>query len=335
MTPTFRSVREPTPDDVTRARDLVARHLPPTPVIASPLLGERVVLKLDTLQPTGSFKVRGALVAVANALADDPGGSVVTASAGNHGLGVAYAAQVLGAKATIVVPENASAAKQAALERFDVELVRHGTSYHEAEVYALALSESGSRFISAYNDPDVIAGQGTIALELFDQVPDLATIVAPVGGGGLLSGLALAASQRAGVKVCGVEAAASPAVSAAVEAGRVTVVDVRFTLADGLSGNIEPGSVTVPIITRHVSQLVHADEAVIRDGVRYLASEHGLIAEPSGAIGVGAMSNGLVETAGGTVVIVLTGRNVTPSLFSDLIAGEPGDTGDPGDPGGS
>ena len=286
------------------------------------------MLKLDTLQPTGSFKVRGALVAVANALADDRGGAVVTASAGNHGLGVAYAAQVLGAKATIVVPENASAAKQRALERFDVELVRHGSSYHEAEVYALALSESGARFISAYNDPDVISGQGTIALELFDQVPDLATIVAPVGGGGLLSGLALAASQRAGVEVCGVEAAASPAVSAAVEAGRVTVIDVRFTLADGLAGNIEPGSVTVPIITRHVSQLVLADEAVIRDGVRYLASEHGLIAEPSGAIGVGAMSRGLVETDGGTVVIVLTGRNVTPKLFSDLIAGEPGGAGD-------
>jgi threonine dehydratase len=321
MTLAVRPVREPTPDDVTRARDLVARHLVSTPVIASPLLGEGVVLKLDTLQPTGSFKVRGAMVAVANALADDPGASVVTASAGNHGLGVAYAAQVLGARATIVVPENASAAKQAALERFDVELVRHGSSYHEAELYALALSESGSRFISAYNDPDVISGQGTIALELFDQVPDLAMIVAPVGGGGLLSGLALAASQRA-VEVCGVEAAASPAVSAAVEAGRVTIIDVRFTLADGLAGNIEPGSVTVPIITRHVSQLVLADEAVIREGVRYLASEHGLITEPSGAIGVGAMSSGLVETDGGTVAIVLTGRNVTPELFSDLIAGE-------------
>jgi threonine dehydratase len=322
MTLAVRSVREPTADDVTRARDLVARYLPPTPVIASPLLGERVVLKLDTLQPTGSFKVRGALVAVATAIAEDPGGSVVTASAGNHGLGVAYAAQILGARATIVVPENASAAKQAALERFDVEVVRHGSGYHDAEVHALGLSESGARFISAYNDPYVISGQGTIALELFDQVPDLATIVAPVGGGGLLSGLALAASQRAGVEVLGVEAASSPAVSASVAAGQVTVVDVGFTLADGLAGNIEPGSVTVPIIARHVSRLVLADEAVIRDGVRYLASEHGLITEPSGAIGVGAVFHGLVENDGGTIVIVLTGRNVTTRLFSDLIAGE-------------
>ena len=256
----------------------------------------------------------------------------MTASAGNHGLGVAYAAQVLGAKATIVVPENASAAKQAALERFDVELVRHGSSYHEAEVYALGpvgircpihlcLQRSGRHIGPGHDRPRAVRpGAGS----RHDRRPGRR--------GWAASGLALAASQRPGVEVCGVEAAASPAVSAAVEAGQVTVVDVRFTLADGLAGNIEPGSVTVPIITRYVSQLVHADEAMIRDGVRYLASEHGLLAEPSGAIGVGAMSNGLVESAGGTVVIVLTGRNVTPSLFSDLIAGRPGEPGDPGEP---
>ena len=169
-----RLVAEPSADDVLRAMDLIASHLVPTPAITSPLLGDRVFLKLETFQPTGSFKVRGALVAVANAIADDPDRSVVTASAGNHELGVAYAARVLGAKATIVVPENASAAKQAALERFDVELVRHGKSFDAAERHALTLSESGARYISPYNDPHVIAGQATTALELFEQVPDLA-----------------------------------------------------------------------------------------------------------------------------------------------------------------
>ena len=303
--------------------DLVASHLPPTPVITSPLLGDRVLLKLETFQPTGSFKVRGALVAVANAIADDPGASVVTASAGNHGLGVAYAAQALGTKATIVVPENASAAKQAALERFDVELVRHGSSYDQAEEHALTLSELGARYISAYNDPHVISGQGTIALELFDQVPDLATIVAPVGGGGLLSGLALAATRMPGVSVCGIEAAASPVISVSVAAGHVEVVEVGLTLADGLAGNIEPGSVTVPIIARLVSQVVLADEEVIRDGVRYLASEHGLITEPSGAIGVGAITNRLLHSDSGALVIVVTGRNIATELFVDLISAEP------------
>ena len=151
------------------------------------------MLKLETLQPTGSFKVRGALVAVAAAVAEDPDRPVVTASAGNHGLGVAFAAQGSGLRAVVVIPENASEAKRAALERFDVEIVRHGMTYDEAEAHALALAAGGARFISAYNDPDVIAGQGTIALELFDQVPGLTTIIAPVGGGGLVAGLALAA----------------------------------------------------------------------------------------------------------------------------------------------
>ena len=319
----IRSVRQPDEREVLRAKELVARHLAQTPLISSPLLGAQVLLKLETLQPTGSFKVRGALVAVANALEDNPNTSVVTGSAGNHGLGVAYAAQTLGVRATIVVPENASVAKQDALGRFDVELIRHGKSYDEAEAHALLLSESGARFISAYNDPDVIAGQGTIALELFDQVPELAAIVAPVGGGGLLAGLSLAASTHADVCVFGVEAAASPVMSVSTAAGRVEVVEVGPTIADGLSGNIEPGSVTVPLIARHARQVVSADERVIRDGVRFLASEHGLIAEPSGAIGIGAMLHGLVETAGGPTVIVVTGRNVATQLLVDLLTGEP------------
>jgi threonine dehydratase len=318
-----RPVREPRADEVIRARDVVSRHLAPTPVISSPLLGDRVVLKLECLQPTGSFKVRGALVAIANAMALDPDGSVVTASAGNHGLGVAFAAQTLGVRATIVVPENASPAKQEALGRFDVELVRHGSSYDQAEMHALALSRSGARFISAYNDPDVIAGQGTIALELFEQVPDLERIVAPVGGGGLVAGLALAATLRPGISVWGAEATASRAVSASAAAGRVTVVEVGPTLADGLAGNIEPGSVTVPLVARLVERIVQTDERVIGDGVRYLASEHGLISEPSGAIGVGAMSNGLIEKGLRSTVIVVSGRNVTTKLFAELLAAEP------------
>jgi threonine dehydratase len=324
MAPTVRAVREPGLADVLRAKEVLAAHLAVTPLIESPLLGDGVMLKLETLQPTGSFKVRGALVAVASAIADDPDRRVVTASAGNHGLGVAYAAQTLGVKATIVVPENSSAAKQAALARFDAELVLHGTSYEESEDHALFLTRSGARFISAYNDPDVIAGQGTIALELFEQVPDLTSIVAPVGGGGLLAGLALAASSRPGVSVCGVEASASRAVSRSVAVGHVVPIEVGPTLADGLAGNIEAGSVTVPLIARYVRELVAADERVIRDGVRHLAFEHGLVAEPSGAIGVGALSHGLFERSGGKTVIVVSGRNVTRQLLVELLGGPAG-----------
>ena len=129
-------------------------------------------------------------------------------------------------------------------------MVAHGTSYEEAEAHALDLAGAGARFVSAYNDRDVIAGQGTIALELFEQVPDLATIVAPIGGGGLLAGLALAATTRPGIGVCGVEAEASPAVSRSVAAGHVVSVPVGPTLADGLAADLEPGSVTVALIGR-------------------------------------------------------------------------------------
>ena len=195
---TARRVAPPVVDDVRRAGEIIARHLPTTPVLASPLLGPNVILKLETLQPTGSFKVRGALAALAAARHADPQRPVVTASAGNHGLGVAFAAQTFEMRAIIVVPENASPAKQKALEGFDVDIIRHGLSYDEAESHALHLAEAGARFVSAYNDPDVISGQGTIALELFDQVPDLTTIVVPVGGGGLLAGVALAAGLRPG-----------------------------------------------------------------------------------------------------------------------------------------
>ncbi len=324
MTTGHRQVREPTAEDLLRAAEVVARYLSPTPLIASPLLGDRVLLKLETFQPTGSFKVRGGLAAVANAYADEPGGRVVTASAGNHGLGVAFAARTLGLAATIVLPDNASSAKRSALERFgpEVEVVVHGPTYDEAEAYALALATEGARFVSAYNDTDVIAGQGTIALELFDQVSGLTEIVAPVGGGGLVAGLAIAAAQHQGVDVTGVEADASPAVSASVAAGHVVEIPEEPTIADGLAGNVEPGSVTIPLIGRHVHQLLRVDERTIRDAVRFLASEHGLIVEPSGAVGVGAVLSGLVDAVSGDTVIVLTGRNVSPGLMAEILSGE-------------
>jgi len=318
----MRSVEEPRADDVLRAGVIVATHLPRTPVVASPLLGTDVVLKLESLQPTGSFKVRGAVVAVARLRAEDPDRAVVTASAGNHGLGVAFAAHRFGVRAVVVIPQNASEAKRRALEAFDVAVVRHGLTYDEAESRALALDDAGARFVSAYNDPDVIAGQGTIALELFDQVPGLTTIIAPVGGGGLVAGLGLAATHGQGVGVRGIETSSSPAVSAAVSAGRVVTVPVRATLADGLAGNLEPGSVTIPLITRGVEQLAAVEEEAIAAAVRFLAFEHGLVVEPSGAVGVAALLSGAVAPGRGPTAVVVTGRNISAPLLGELLSGE-------------
>src|SRR3954469_3824510 len=212
----MRTVRVPTLDDVGAGGGILERHLASTPIVHSGALGAGVVLKVETVQPTGSFKVRGALVAVHHATAADAGVRFVTASAGNHGLGVAFAATTYEASATVVVPENASAAKRAALARYDIELVAVGSSYDEAEAHALRLGEEGAVFVSPYNDPDTIAGQGTIVRELVAQVPDVRTVVVPVGGGGLISGVGLAASALDGVRVVGVEAAASPAMASAL-----------------------------------------------------------------------------------------------------------------------
>jgi threonine dehydratase len=314
-----RTVRSPQAAEILAAGKVVTDFLAPTPVIASPRLGPGVVLKLETFQPTGAFKVRGALVAVATSVADDGDRPVVTASAGNHGLGVAFAAQAFGIRALIVIPENASTAKRAALENFEVELVRHGSTYEEAEAQALRIAATGARFISAYNDPDVIAGQGTIALELFDQVPHLSTIIAPVGGGGLVAGLIVAAAHQPGVGVRGVESDASPGLSASVAAGRVVAVPIGPTLADGLAGNLEPGSVTVPIIASGVEELRGVDEDAIRRGVRFLAFEHGIVAEPSAAVAVGALLSGRMQPGPGSTAVIVTGRNVSPALLSELL----------------
>ena len=182
----------PVPAHREAAWKAVRRFLAVTPVVGMAQLGPSVSVKVETLQPTGSFKVRGGLAAVSATLEQDPGRAVVASSAGNHGLGLAFAASKLGATVTVVVPTGASAAKVSALQQFDVRLVLHGEGYREAETHALELAASeGSRYVSPYNDPDVIAGQATLARELVEQVPDLGTVVVPCGGGGLLAGVIL------------------------------------------------------------------------------------------------------------------------------------------------
>ncbi len=268
----------------------------------APALGERVWLKLETLQPTGSFKVRGALAALSRA----GGGPVVTASAGNAGLGVAWAATALGVPATIVVPESASPAKVAALRALPVELVMHGADYDAAEAHAL--SHPGT-YVSAYNDTHVVAGAATVGRELAALDGPL-TVVCGIGGGGLASGLGLWAASRPDARVVAVEAERSPAFSTALAAGALTEVDVEETLADGLAGNIEPGSVTFPLVRDHVAAVVGVDEPAIEDGIRFLARAHGLVAEGAGAVPAAALLRGVIEPGEGATVLVVSGRNI-------------------------
>jgi threonine dehydratase len=299
----------------------VRRFLPVTPVVAAPQLGEAVSAKVEIVQPTGSFKVRGGLAAVSAALEQNPGCAVVAASAGNHGLGVAYAASKLGARVTVVVPTGASAAKVSALRQFDARLVLHGEGYREAETHALDLTaREGCRYVSPYNDPDVIGGQSTLARELIEQVPRLGTVVVPCGGGGLLSGviLALAGSR---VRIVGVESEASPSMSAAVAAGGIVPINVEPTVADGLAGNLEPGAVTVDIAIEHRVEILTVSESDIRSAMAFSAHKMGLVLEGAGAVGVAALRAGVVrpDSDGRATVVILTGRNVAPKLLSEVL----------------
>jgi threonine dehydratase len=311
-----RAVRGPNLADLQSAADLVSRMLAPTPVNR----GDDLTLKLEGLQPTGSFKVRGALAALA---ALEPGVRAVTASAGNHALGIAYAATRLGLEATVVTSTKASPVKIAAIKGYDVELVQIGTSYDDAEAHALELAAHGAHYISAYNDPQVIAGQASIGFELERQVDGPMTVVCGVGGGGMASGLGMWASTRADVRVVGVEAAVSTAVSTAVAAGRQVPVEVGETLADGMAGNIEDGSVTIELVSRYVHQLVTVTEDEIRAALVYLLLERGIVAEGSGAAPVAAVLAGLVPIrAGETVVAVVSGRNIAPALLAQALTGQ-------------
>jgi threonine dehydratase len=291
-----RRVEAPTFVDVRAAEVRIRPLLPPTPLVDG--------LKLETLQPTGSFKVRGALAALTVL---PPGTKVVTASAGNHGLAVAWAAAELGLEATVVVGETASPAKVEALRRFPATLVQHGADYDAAERHALSLE---GHYVSPYNDRDVIAGGGTLALELADAD----TIVVPVGGGGLAGGVGLAATAQ----VIGVVAEASPAMQAAVSAGEIVEVELRPTLADGLAGNIEPGSVTVGLCVRYLDSIVAVTEDEIAEAMRHLVRAHGIVAEGSGAAGVAAIRSGKVKPGDRTVAVV-SGRNVTLETLANVL----------------
>jgi threonine dehydratase len=317
----MRTVAYPEQSDFDRAWEVVRRHLAVTPVVTAAQLGGHISLKVETFQPTGSFKVRGGLAAVAATLESTPGREVVAASAGNHGLGLAYAAAVLGAKVTVIVPRLASAAKVAALQQFDVRLVLHGEGYSEAEAHALDLAAAGGgRFVSPYNDPDVIAGQGTVGRELLEQVPHLGTVVVPVGGGGLAAGVSLALAGT-DVRVIGVESEASPSMSAAVAAGTIVPITVEPTLADGLAGNLEAGAITVDMARHEKVQILTVSEADIRSAMAYAAHKMGLVLEGAGAVGVAAVRAGLVvpDEGGRETVVLLTGRNVAPALLEEVL----------------
>jgi threonine dehydratase len=314
-----------TADDVRNARTRIADHVRRTPLIESDVLSEmvsrRVFLKLESLQVTSSFKARGALNALMKIVEGGETPTIVTASAGNHGRAIAWAAERLGLKAIVFTPVNAPRAKVDAIRKHGAELRAIAANYEEAERLAKALAAEGrGTFISPYNHPDVIAGAGTIGLELLDQVPAVETIVVPIGGGGLISGVAIAAKAlRPRIRIVGVESESSAAFTAALATGGIVEITVGPTIADGLGGNVEPETITWEFVRTLVDQITVVREQDIVGAVKHLACTEHVIAEGAGAAAVASLFAGSIP-AERTSVVLVTGANIDCELLSSVLA---------------
>lgn len=279
-----------------------------------------VWLKLETLQRTRAFKRRGACNALL-ALVERHGArlpDLVTASAGNHGVALSSIAQELGARLTIYVPKDAPRAKLDRLRGRDVTIVADCTNYDDAEARALTAATRGEGlFISAYNHPDIIAGAGTVALEVLEDKPSTGAIIVPTGGGGLLAGVAIAADGR--TAVLGVEPAVNPAFTDALAAGHTTIIDPGESLADGLLGNLEAGSMTFTLVQERALPIRLVPEVRIIEGVRALFEHERLVAEGAGAIAVGALLDGTLRELPDPLVLLITGANIDASTLTRVL----------------
>jgi threonine dehydratase len=315
--------------EILEARRRIAPYIRRTPLLPSAwlsaLAGADVRLKLESLQPTNSFKLRGAANATAAFLErrrERPAAErrIVTASAGNHGRAMAYAAERLGLHLVVFTPESAPRAKLDFIARHGADL-RRAPTYEEAERMAKAFAaESGATYISPYSHPDVIAGAATVGLEILEDWPEVDTILAPVGGGGLVSGIAIAASALAAgrVEVVGVECEASPAFHEAIRAGRIVEVEVRPTLADGLAGNMDPDSITFDLVRRYVRRTVLAPESAIAEAICGLFEQDRVVAEGAGATAAAALVAG-PPPAGLNVAVVVSGSNIDAGVLSKVL----------------
>jgi threonine dehydratase len=309
-------------EDVERARERIAPHLPPTPLRPSLAAeGADLRLKLECWQPTGSFKVRGATSLLSTLGPDEKRRGVVAASAGNHALGVAFAAARLGdVRATLFVPTSAPRTKLDKLRRFPVDVRETGETYDDAEVAAHAFeAREGAVYVHAFEDPRTAAGQGTLALELLEQDDAPAAVVVPVGGGGLLAGIATVLKARSPrTRVVAVQPEASPALAESLRVGRpLLTYPAGPTLADGLAGGIGE------IAFDHrdlVDEIVMVSEAEIEDAIVALLACDQVVAEASGAAAVAAVRAGKVTGPGGPVVAIVTGANIDASVLARLLA---------------
>jgi len=310
---------------IRAARDRIAGRVHLTPTTSASRLGQRagvqLVLKCENLQKTGSFKVRGALTKLSSLGAEERARGVVTVSAGNHAQAVAWAARAAGIHAVVVMPETASPVKVEASRGYGAEVVLHGASGIQAFAHAHALErERGLVFVHPFDDEVVCSGAGTVGLELMEQAPDLDAVIVPIGGGGLISGVATAVKEISPrTRVYGVEPKGAPSTRMSLDAGHAVRLESLNTIADGLAAPMT-GEVNYEIIRRCVDDVVLIDDDVIAQGVRELLVSTKLLAEPAGAAAVAALlARAIPVRENARVAAVVSGGNIELARLATLL----------------
>lgn len=317
-------MKTPALDDIRSAADFLKGKINLTRLDHSRIFSERfrseIWFKPENLQKTGSFKIRGAIIKLNSLSAEERKRGIIAVSAGNHAQGVALAAKILGIDVKIVMPKNTTPTKINAVEEYGARIVLSGNDYAEAREEAVKIMNSeGRSFIEGFNDPFIVAGQGTIGLEIMEEMPDTEQIVVPVGGGGLISGIAIAAKSMNGkVKIIGVQSEHYSSFMKSFYSGKVTDSTYGTTIADGIAIRI-PGDLNLEIAKRYVDQVVTVDEESIALAIYSLLDRNKYLVEPAGAAGFGALLSGSIDVEGKKTVFVLSGGNINLLLLSKII----------------
>lgn len=311
-------------NDVENAFSQISDFINYTPIehcrILSRNFGTDIYFKMENWQKTGSFKVRGALNKMLSLNASQKDAGVITASAGNHGLGVAYASELLKIKARIVLPANASVAKVRKLSYFGCEVIQAGHDYDEAEDVAHQIEKDCTlSFVHAFDDPHIIAGQGTIGKELLEQLPDLDMVFIPIGGGGLVGGVASFLKQvNPDIYVVGIQPTASPAMKESLLAGKVVETPIGKTLADGLAGRFVSER-TLQLANDYIDDVVLVTEKEIRQAIKFMLEDAHLLIEGAAAAGLAALISEKVRIKNNKVCVLITGRNMASSTVASIL----------------
>jgi threonine dehydratase len=314
----------PTLREIELAEGRIRKYISPTPLVysrgISDLTGRETYLKLETSLPIHVFKMRGAMNKLLSLPDSDLKKGVLTASSGNHGIAIAYASRLFGVNATVCVPENANPLKLRAIEEQGAEVIKFGNGYDQAYEHALSTAKKrGLAFVHAFNDSEIIAGQGTCGLEISRQLPDMGAVVVAIGGGGLISGVAIAVkSSLPGALVYGAETVAIPSMYESIAQGRRATVRPAPTIADGMQA-ATPGELTFEAARRFVDKIGLVSDAELEDAIYDLLSIARVLAEPAGASPLAAMKGALRSEPVAKTVLVISGGNISIDLLRSIL----------------